>query len=151
MTKSVVPARYAERVLPSLSFFAALLFLPLSTILILIPFSAVVALSSGAISYVCAAGLTWLLSPQVTINQDFLTVGKASIPIKYLGAASVVEKSEAFVERGRNLKPLAYTRFQIGVNQLAKVELKDPSDPTPYWLFSTRNPELVASYLKKLS
>jgi hypothetical protein len=151
MSNSDSPVRYAERVLPSLTFFAALLFLPVAVIAILIPFSAVVAATSAVISYICATALVWLLSPRITIDKDFLTVGKASIPIKYLGDASVIERSEAFVERGRNLNPLAFTRFQIGVNQLARVELKDSDDPTPYWLFSTRNPELVASYLKKLS
>jgi hypothetical protein len=127
------------------------LFLPLAIIVVLLPFSEVLAIVSGSISYICAALVAWRLAPLISIRADLLQVGKAAIPTKFLGAAHVVKTQEAFVERGRNLNPLAFTKFQIGVNQMTKVEIRDLADPTPYWLFSTRNPELVASYLKKIS
>jgi hypothetical protein len=32
-----------------------------------------------------------------------------------------------------------------------RVELTDPEDPTPYWLFSTRRPQRVAELLRARS
>jgi hypothetical protein len=43
----------------------------------------------------------------------------------------------------------AFTRFQIGVKSLVKIELVDPQDPTPYWLIATRNPEVLAGLINK--
>ena len=151
MTNSDSTVLYKERVLPSLAFFLALLFLPLATIAVILPFSNVLAIICGILSYILATVIIWRLAPLISINQDSLRVGKALIEVNYLGAVSVVESQQAFVERGRNLNPKAYTRFQIGVNQLVKIDIQDEADPTPYWLVSTRNPELVKSFIQKIS
>jgi len=151
MTKTDTPVLYEERVLPSMAFFFALLFLPLATIAVLLPFSELVAITGGILSYFLALAITWRLAPLIEINETSLRVDKAVIEANYLGMVRVVETKEAFVERGRNLNPKAYTRFQIGVNQLVKIEIQDQADPTPYWLVSTRNPELVKSFLQKIS
>jgi hypothetical protein len=151
MIKSDSTAMYKERVLPSMAFFFALLFLPMATIAVLLPFSEILAITGGILSYIFALAITWRLAPLISINQTSLRVGNAVIEASYLGVVSVVETHEAFVERGRNLNPKAYTRFQIGVNQLVKIEIQDEADPTPYWLVSTRNPELVKSFLQKIS
>jgi hypothetical protein len=87
----------------------------------------------------------------IVLQQGSLRVGSAVIPVQYLGAAFVISNQDAFAERGRNLNPRAFTRFQIGVNQLVKIEITDLEDPTPYWLISTRNPELLVSFLRKVS
>ena len=111
MTNSDSTVLYKERVLPSLAFFLALLFLPLATIAVILPFSNVLAIICGILSYILATVIIWRLAPLISINQDSLRVGKALIEVNYLGAVSVVESQQAFVERGRNLNPKAYTRF----------------------------------------
>ena len=76
-----------------------------------------------------------------------LQVSRAVIATKHLGLAYVVERQDQFSERGQKLSTLAYTRFQIGVKGLVKIEIVDESDPTPYWLVATRHPEVLAGYL----
>lgn len=151
MSKSDSTVLYEERVLPSLAFFFALLFIPLATIAVLLPFSVLVAITCGILSYSIGIALAWGLAPLIQINQGSLSVGRATIEAKYLGVVTPIEPSQAFIERGRNLNHMAYRRFQIGVNQLVKITINDTADPTPYWLISTRNPELVKSYLEKIS
>ncbi len=63
----------------------------------------------------------------------------------------MIEHKDQFLERGHKLSTLAYTRFQIGVKGLVKVELQDENDPTPYWLVATKHPEVLAGYLNAKS
>jgi hypothetical protein len=89
------------------------------------------------------------LAPTVSLSDKYLQVGRANISTNLISKASEIPASEAFMERGAKLNPKAYFRFQLGVKGLVKVEINDPADPTPYWLFASRNPDLVVGYLNK--
>jgi len=147
MNKLSDPRAYGERVLPSMSFYVAGLFLPAALFLIALPFSELAALVVSIGSYSTLVLVSVLLSQKIEVSSSHLKIAKATISMSALGNATSIARSEQFLERGQRLSPLAFTRFQIGVKGLVKIELQDPTDPTPYWLVSTRHPEVLAGYL----
>ena len=148
---TILPATdlYKERVLPTVYFYIASIILPLSLFLVALPFSEVVSIFLALASIPLVLVLSWLGSPLIALNQQTLSIGQASIETKYLGKAEVVSPQEAFLERGVKLDSRAFTKFQIGVKQLVKIEILDKQDPTPYWLIATRNPEVLAGLINK--
>ena len=149
MTKISPTVLYQERALPSLGFYAATLFVPVALFLVALPFSEVVGLVVAAMSILSIICLSWILAPLITLTSEHLNVGKVSIEKKWLGSAIEVTGKDAFLERGPHLDTRAFTKFQIGVKSLVKIELDDPQDPTPYWLIATRNPEVLAGLINK--
>ena len=148
---TILPATdlYKERVLPTVYFYIASITLPLSLFLVALPFSEVVSISLALASIPLVLVLSWLGSPLIALNEQTLSIAQASIETKYLGKAEVVSAQEAFLERGVKLDSRAFTKFQIGVKQLVKIEIQDKQDPTPYWLIATRNPEVLAGLINK--
>ena len=148
---TIIPATalYKERVLPSALFYLATLTLPVSLILVALPFSEVAGFVMAGIAIPLIIGLTWLAAPLITLTESELRIGSVAIDRALLGDVEVVTSANAFKERGVNLHSRAYTRFQIGVKELIKVEIKDELDPTPYWLIATRNPEVIAGLINK--
>ena len=149
---TILPATdlYKERVLPSIYFYIASITLPLSLILVALPFSELVAFGLAIASIPTVLVLSWLGSPLISLTGSNLSIGQVSIETNYLGKAEVIDAQSAFQERGVKLDSRAFTKFQIGVKQLVKIEITDPADPTPYWLIATRNPEVLAGLINKL-
>lgn len=149
---TILPATdlYKERVLPSIYFYVASIALPLSLILVALPFSELVAFGLAIASIPTVLVLSWLGSPLISLTDSNLSIGQVSIENEYLGKAEVIDSESAFLERGAKLDARAFTKFQIGVKQLVKIEITDPADPTPYWLIATRNPEVLAGLINKL-
>ena len=150
MTLLPATSLYKERVLPSIYFYIASITLPVSLILVALPFSEVVAFGLAIASIPAVLVFSWLGSPLISLTKATLSIGQVSIETKYLGKAGVVDAQNAFEERGVKLDSRAFTKFQIGVKQLVKIEITDPADPTPYWLIATRNPEVLAGLINKL-
>lgn len=150
MTKLSSPVLYQERTLPSLGFYAATIFVPVALFLITLPFSEAIGFIAAATSIFAILALSWILSPMITLTEDFLSVGKVQIETSFIGNATEIIGPAAFIERGQLLDTRAFTRFQIGVKQLVKIEIADKQDPTPYWLISSRNPEVLAGLINKL-
>jgi hypothetical protein len=86
-------------------------------------------------------------SARIVVTDSTLRVSNASIDRKHISNVVVIAKDEAFAARGRDLDPRAWIHFQGSVPTLIRVVISDPADPTPYWLFSTRNPEKIKKVL----
>ena len=89
-------------------------------------------------------------STRIELTRDVLSVGTARIPLTVISRAEAIAKVDAFAERGSNLDARAYIRFAMTVPTLCKVYLADANDVTPYWLFSSRNPEQLTALLTDL-
>jgi hypothetical protein len=150
MTKESSPVLYRERTLPSLGFYAAALFIPVAMFVIALPFSVEIGFVVAALSIPLMLVASWALSPLIELTADHLRVGRIEIETKYLGSATAIEGHSVFLERGPHLDTRAFTKFQVGVKQLVKIEIQDKQDPTPYWLVATRNPEILAGLINKL-
>lgn len=91
--------------------------------------------------------LMFAKSARISISETTLAVANAQIERRFVTGVEEFEGESAFVERGRNLDARAWIHFQGSVKTLVKVSIQDPEDPTPYWLFSTRNPEKIKEVL----
>jgi hypothetical protein len=151
MTKTSNSASYIERVFPGLSFFLATLFAPAALYLIVLAFDDLWALITFVVSELAIIFLGLFAAPTLSLSSKTLSIGNVKIPTQYVKAITVVEASAQQSEKGPKLNPSAYVRFQVGVKGLLKVELNDPNDPTPYWLISSRNPDLVAKRFADLT
>jgi hypothetical protein len=142
------PVVYKERVRPNLgTFFAVTVLLPAIT-LVSEPFDFRIGLVLGT---AIVLGIWWalyFLAPVIEVGLETLTVGRASIPRNLLGKVEEVTKANIFEERGPKLDPASYKVFQGTVHSAVKIQVKDPKDPTPYWIISTRKPAQLATVLK---
>ena len=117
-------------------------------ILLLAPFSLPLGIAVATVIFVVIVVAMAMTSPRIEISDDTLRVGKASIGLQYLGAASAFTGSRAVAERGPKLDARAWTRFRAWIGPVVRVEILDDADPTPYWLFSTRRPEELVAVLR---
>jgi hypothetical protein len=138
---------YRERVIPGIGAFLPLLLIPPTGYLTLTPINQALGIFIGVVGTIAAVLALLLSAPLIELNQSRLKIGKAEIPRNILGSAEVISPSEAFAERGPKLDARAFIRFQPTVKTLIKIDLTDPKDPTPYLLFSTRKPEVLAAIL----
>ena len=138
---------YRERVLPSAATFALSPTLAIFMYGVWLPLNELVGVVSGIVLGVGLALIFWFKAPVILVTPDSLTVGRATIPRDQLGEAVTVPAEDSFAARGHQLDARAFTSFQSSVRTMVKVAIKDASDPTPYWLFSTRKPDEVRAAL----
>jgi hypothetical protein len=131
---------YRERVLPSAATFALAPLLWVFIYAVMLPLDEVLGFAIATVAGISLATLLLLKAPVIEVTGETLRVGRATIQRKLLGALQEISSEDSFAERGHQLNALAYTSFQGSVRTMLKVDINDKSDPTPYWLFCTRNP-----------
>jgi hypothetical protein len=87
----------------------------------------------------------------VVVTGDELRVGDACLPLAFVGAVQIVPVTAKRKALGPHLDPAAFVVHRGWVGPLLRVQLTDPADPTPYWMFSTRHPERLAELLRASS
>jgi DUF3093 family protein len=85
---------------------------------------------------------------KIEVADGELRVGKARLPLRFVGEVDVIGKDDKRKALGPDLDPAAYMLHRSWVGPVLRVRLTDPEDPTPYWIFSTRNPEKLARILR---
>jgi hypothetical protein len=140
-------ASYNEWVLPSWPSFLPVLLVYPTLWLTFVPFNEPVGVISGILLTAVVVFLMISKSARISVTEGNLTVRHATIGVRFIRAVSIFDGQEAFAERGRNLDSRAYVHFQGSVKTLVKIDISDPQDPTPYWLFSTRQPEKLRKAL----
>lgn len=138
---------YSERVLPSFGSFLPVLLLIPTGLLTLAPVNGLLGLLIGAGLSLLVIAILVATAPVISVRDGQLRVGQAQISLKLTGKASPIAREDSFAERGTKLNARAFTKFQPSIKTLVRVEIKDAGDPTPYWLFSSRNPEELAALL----
>jgi len=76
-----------------------------------------------------------------------LRVGPAVLPTSFIAGARAVPASAKQRELGPELDPRAYVLHRPWIGPLARIELDDRDDPTPYWVFSVRHPRALLAAL----
>ncbi|SDS62485.1 DUF3093 domain-containing protein [Microterricola viridarii] len=142
-------AVYDERLWPNPWMFIATALVIPASILVLAPISVTAGIVTALILYAGCVALLLLASPRITLTADRLTAGRASIGVDALGPATSCEGAEAFAERGPRLDARAWLLIRGWVKPVVRVELNDPSDPTPYWLLSSRRPTELAAAINR--
>ena len=140
---SATVIEFSEKVYPSaLSLLPATLLTP-GVALVALPFMDVLtSVLLGLCTTVTALSLSMLGSPTVELTKSkgsrILRVGKAAIDIGFITNAMVIDSTGKRAALGTGLSSLAFVRIQTGVKELVRIDIKDASDPTPYWIFSSR-------------
>lgn len=106
--------------------------------------SAVVALLAGAL--VAGCFLTYGAA-RVQVGDGELRAGRAHIPTSYVGSVTPLDAEQTRRLAGVDADARAYLLLRPYLKRAVRVEIADPSDPTPYWLVSTRHPAKLAAAL----
>ena len=85
---------------------------------------------------------------RVAVADGELRVADARLPLEFVGAVDWFPPGEKRRVLGPRLDPAAFVVHRGWVGPVLRVQLTDPADPTPYWLFSTRHPERLAEILR---
>ena len=94
------------------------------------------------------AALVALGRTRVQVVDGELRVGRAVLPLHHVGRADVVERRGKQAALGPELDPSAFVLHRGWVGPLVRVEVTDPADPTPYWVFSVREPDRLITALQ---
>jgi len=140
---------YRERLWPTAwQYISSALVIPAS-ILVFMPINIVAGYFTAAVLY--GGIVLFLLStaPTIEVDENELRAGKARLPLPIIGAVSTFDGAEATLERGQRLDARAWLMIRGWVSPVAKLEVVDEGDPTPYWLLSSRTPELLAEAIAK--
>jgi hypothetical protein len=118
-------------------------------ILVFAPISTAAGFTAAGVLFVIMAVLLILSTPAIVVTGDSLTVGRASIERRFVGAVEGFRSEDATAERGTRLNGLAYLCIRGWIDPVVKIEITDPSDRTPYWLTSTRHPDELTAALSR--
>jgi hypothetical protein len=98
---------------------------------------------------VVLGALVWLGRTRVQVARGELRVGRASVPLRYVGRVEAVAKGDKQVALGPELDPAAFLLNRPWIGPVVRVELTDPEDPTPYWIFSVRRADELVATLRR--
>ena len=91
--------------------------------------------------------LIWLGRTRVRVAGGELQVGAAALQLRHVGRVEIVPKVGKQDALGPELDPAAFLMHRAWVGPVVRVELTDPDDRTPYWIFSVRDPERLVAAL----
>lgn len=85
---------------------------------------------------------------RIRLDHGELYVGPAHIPLRHLGRVELVTPEDKRRAMGPELDPAAFVLHAGWVRPLVRVELTDPHDTTPYWIFSVKGATELAELLR---
>lgn len=110
-------------------------------------------LASTLVALVALALLTALLvsygSARIAVGDGVLRAGRARIERVHLGAATVLDADATRRLAGVDADARAFLLLRPYLKRAVRVDIVDPTDPTPYWLLHTRRPEALAAALTR--
>ncbi len=140
---------YRERLWPAVWIYVALSLVIPASLLVFLPINTTVGVVTAIVLYLGCIALLIASAPVITVTDDLLSAGRASLPLRLTGKLSAHEGQAAVNERGPALDARAWLLIRGWVAPVVKVQVDDSTDPTPYWLVSSRRPhELVAAIEK---
>lgn len=139
---------FREVLRPSAWMYLIAAFMIPTTILVVAPFSLTLGIVLSVVVYIAIVIPMVTTSPTITVTEKELRVGKAHIPREFIGAVSAYSGDYAVAARGTGLDARAWIFLRGWINPVVRVDITDPDDPTPYWLFSSRRPEELVAALR---
>lgn len=140
-------APYAERLwLGPLGWVLLVVFAVMMSIAFL-PVDVRLALVVGVAVVGAGAALLAVAAPRVEVRDGTFRAGDAHIPVALLGPAVALDAAATKTELGPRLDARAHLVLRGWIHTAVRVELRDPADPTPYWVVSTRHPAELAAAL----
>lgn len=138
---------FHERLLPGPGGWLGTVGLGVIATIALWPAHATAAVVVGLLVCVGSAVALAVTSPVVEVSDGVLRAGSARIPVTLLRPAEALDSAAMRHELGPGLDVRAYVCLRAWARTGVRVAVDDPADPTPYWLVSTRRPELLVEAL----
>jgi hypothetical protein len=120
-----------------------------ASLLVFLPINFEVGVITAIALYAACIAILIGTSPVIQITNRELVAGRARVPIELIGEVTGYAGEEATLERGQRLDARAWLLIRGWVAPVVKIELTDPTDPTPYWIVSTRRPNEVVAAIAK--
>jgi len=143
---SSVPS-YRERLWPAAWVFLATALVIPASLLVFLPISTTAGIICAIVLYGAVVVTLLVTTPVVEVHHAVLVAGRARLPRTVIASVIAFTGAEATAQRGTQLDARAWLLLRGWIPGLVKVRLDDPSDPTPYWLVSTRHPAELAKAL----
>jgi hypothetical protein len=139
---------YRERLWPAPWVFISTALVIPASLLVFLPISTTAGIVCAVVLYAAIVVALLATSPLVEVDDQLFVAGRARLPLVVVSNATAFTGVEAGAQRGTQLDARAWLLLRGWIPGLVKVQLDDPSDPTPYWLVSTRHPEQLAAALR---
>jgi hypothetical protein len=139
---------YRERLWPAPWVFISTALVIPASLLVFLPISTTAGIVCAVVLYAAIVVALLATSPLVEVDDQLFVAGRARLPLGVVAAATAFTGVEAGAQRGVQLDARAWLLLRGWIPGVVKVQLDDPSDPTPYWLVSTRHPEQLAAALR---
>lgn len=99
------------------------------------------------------AGVVALLATSTTVihvDDKVLRVGRARLPLTCVGSAAALDPDAAARARTVEFDPAAFLLLRTWAAPGAiRIGVRDPLDPHPYWLVSTRHPTALVAAIEQ--
>ena len=142
-------SNYRERLWPAAWVFVATALVIPASLLVFLPISTTAGVVCAIVLYGAIVAILLVTTPAVEVDDALFTAGRARLPRSAIASATSFTGAEAIEQRGTALDARAWLLLRGWIPGVVKVQLDDPSDPTPYWLVSTRHPAELAAALKR--
>lgn len=142
---------YRERLTAPLSWWVAVIAFGLVWgWVMLVATTTAIAIGAAAFATVLAGSLVWAYgSLALTAGPDGLRVGSAHLTGDAIGDVTQLDSRALRQWLGPHADARAWLRTRPYIDTAVLVEVVDDSDPTPYWLVSSRRPEAVVLALRQ--
>jgi len=139
---------YRERLWPAPWIFLATALVIPASLLVFLPIDTTAGIVVAIVLYGGIVGLLLATTPLVEGADGELRAGRARLPLSLVGEVVAARGADAVRERGTGLHADAWLLIRGWLPDLVRVELTDPSDPTPYWLISSRRADDLAEAIR---
>ena len=136
-------ALYRERIWPSPWVFVATALVIPASLLVFLPINQLAGAIVAVVLYAAIVIVLLATSPLIEVVAGEFIAGRARVPVDLISAVSAFTGDEATLQRGRLLDARAWLLIRGWVSPVVKIEISDESDPTPYWIISTRSPDAL--------
>jgi hypothetical protein len=148
-SSSTTPVVFRERLLPGPVGWLGALAAGFVAGVVLWPIGHALGIGVGIAVAVGAGVALAATSPLVEVSGGELRAGRAHVPVALLRDPTPITTADDMrVELGPRLDARAYVCLRAWARTGVRATLDDPSDPTPYWLVSTRRPTELAAAIR---
>ena len=138
---------YTEKLGPSIGMWILIVIAAASTALMVVP-----VWKAGVVilPVVCFVVLAWWLRSlgfSIIVTDRQLFVGDAHIDRRFITETTGYDVEEARTARGTDLDARAFLMLRPWAKCAVRIDIHDESDPTPYWLVSSKRPMELAEAL----
>ena len=138
---------YRERLWPAPWVFISTALVIPASLLVFLPISLPLGVVVAIGLYAAIVAVLLATTAPIEVTATTFRAGRARIGREFIGKVTAFDGPEATAERGVRLDARAWLLVRGWIPGLVRVEITDPSDPTPYWLVASRRPDELAEAL----